>query len=225
MLLVVLGVVYTSTAESSHNAVVANATASMWQELNEHCTAGKCTLHSGSKRKMDGIANTTDCKGRLLAYEYGLLKIPARAPQLESFDALELSVTCGVTRPKEIHRRHYNTSAYTIGYDGDGGDTAAVFYVAAEGGDDEGLGLADAPFATIHQALEATRRASSPAAASTPKAIVLQAGVHYLNATIKLGAADSGLTITAAKGAEGRVTVSGGVLLRPKWSKSTRPSE
>lgn len=69
-----------------------------------------------SKRKMDQESNTTDCKGRLLAYEYGLLKIPARAPQLESFDALELATTCGVTRPTEFrqqslqHRSNENVS-------------------------------------------------------------------------------------------------------------------
>ena len=44
--------------------------------------------------------NTTDCKGRLLAYEFGLKLIPARKPQLESLDALELSSGCGVTRPR-----------------------------------------------------------------------------------------------------------------------------
>lgn len=54
---------------------------------------------------MDQESNTTDCKGRLLAYEYGLLKIPARAPQLESFDALELATTCGVTRPTEFRQQ------------------------------------------------------------------------------------------------------------------------
>lgn len=99
-----------------------------------------------------------------------------------------------------------------------------VFYVAAEGGDDAGLGLADAPFATIHQALAATR-AAAVTRLSAPKAIVLQKGVHYLEKTIELGQADSGLTITAAKGAEGLVTVSGGVRLNPKWSKSTRHSK
>ena len=52
--------------------------------------------------------------------------------------------------------------------------------------------------------------------------ILSQAGVHYLNATIDIGAKDSGLTLTAAAGAAGKVTVSGGLLLTPKWTKSTR---
>ena len=47
-----------------------------------------CSLAKGSK--LAAIANTTDCKGRLLAYEYGLMLIPDRKPQLESFDASTL---------------------------------------------------------------------------------------------------------------------------------------
>ena len=62
-------------------------------------------------------------------------------------------------------------------------------------------------------------RTASPS--SAPKSIVLQAGVHYLNETIALAASDSGLTLMATPGAEGKVTVSGGVLLAPTWSKST----
>ena len=34
----------------------------------------------------------------MLAYEYGLKIIPARKAQLESFDALNLETSCGVTR-------------------------------------------------------------------------------------------------------------------------------
>jgi hypothetical protein len=47
---------------------------------------------------LNSVSNTTDCKGRLLAYEYGLSLIPDRAPMPEVFDALELA-GCGVTPP------------------------------------------------------------------------------------------------------------------------------
>ena len=74
------------------------------------------------------------------------------------------------------------------------------------------------PYCTVDHALAAARASSAPA-----KTIVLQPGTHYLNATIALGAADSGLTITAAPGSPpGSVVVSGGVLLKPTWTRSSR---
>ena len=85
--------------------------ASMWRELEAHCSAGRCTRATGTRADVssaalwaDKIRDTptgaaTDCKGRMLAYEYGLKLLPSRKPQLESFDALELHTTCGVTRP------------------------------------------------------------------------------------------------------------------------------
>ena len=54
-------------------------TAPMWAELESHCAAGLCEVAEGSK--LGQMANTTDCKGRMLAYEFGLKLIPARAPQ------------------------------------------------------------------------------------------------------------------------------------------------
>ena len=51
-------------------------TAPMWAELESHCAAGLCEVAEGSK--LGQMANTTDCKGRLLAYEYGLKLLPER---------------------------------------------------------------------------------------------------------------------------------------------------
>ena len=48
---------------------------------------------------------------------------------------------------------------------------------------------------------------------------------HFLDATVELGAADSGVTITAAPGSKpGSVIVSGGMPLAPTWKQSTRKS-
>ena len=141
-------------------------------------------------------------------HRFGLTLIPARKPQLESFDALELDSGCGVTRPIEVA---FTPASLAL-------PAGVAFHVAPEHGDDALAGSEDAPFRTIHRALAATRAAPSAA----PKSIVLQAGVHYLNATMELAAADSGLTITAAPGAEGKVTVSGGLLLTPTWTKSPK---
>ena len=161
--------------------------------------------------KLDPEMNTTDCRGRLLAYEFGLKLIPARKPQLESFDALELDSGCGVTRPTEVA-----VAPAPLSLPADG----VAFHVDHEHGDDATAtpGSDAAPFRTVHRALAAARAAPL----GVPKSIVLKAGIHYLNATIELGAADSGLTITAAPGDEGKVTVSGGVLLSPTWTKSSK---
>jgi len=181
----------------------------MWDELHAHCAKGLCNTSFGSK--LDGLANTTDCKGRLLAYEYGLTRIPARKPQLEVFDALTLSTECGVTRPTSSSKL---ASMQLPGQ----ATTARVFHVDPVAGSDSTEGHEFTPFLTVHRALLATRAL----VAGLPKTIVLKAGLHILNSTIELGAGDSGLTITAAPGAEGKVTVSGGVVLRPKWTKSSR---
>jgi hypothetical protein len=194
----------------------------MWRELEEHCTQGRCAIPTGSRDDTSGfdrwvgkgdeqLTNTTECKGRMLAYEYGLKIIPARAPQLEAFDALELETNCGVTRPTALGQPP--PVALHVPAD------ALTFHVDYTGGNDGAAGTENHPFQTIHRALAATRAAG---AAGAPKSIVLKAGTHYLNETIELGTKDSGLTLTAAPGAEGKVTVSGGLKLSPTWSKSTR---
>ena len=71
--------------------------AGMRLELESACARGECRKHSNTS---DGIKNTTECHGRLTAYEFGLSLIPLRSPQIESFDALELE-SCGITRPAD----------------------------------------------------------------------------------------------------------------------------
>lgn len=70
----------------------------MWAELSSACSRGVCFRHSNSSA---AVSNTTDCKGRLLAYEYGLQLQPLRGPMPEVFDALELE-SCGVTPPPAV---------------------------------------------------------------------------------------------------------------------------
>ena len=45
----------------------ATDTGRMWRELEAHCGKGLCALAVGSR--LSPTANSTDCKGRLLAYE------------------------------------------------------------------------------------------------------------------------------------------------------------
>ena len=100
------------TPSASSAATTEPDIAGMWRELEAHCSAGRCTRAKGSRADdssaalwQDKITDSptgaaTDCKGRMLAYEYGLKLLPSRKPQLESFDALELHTTCGVSRPR-----------------------------------------------------------------------------------------------------------------------------
>ena len=195
---------------SSWAGAAAVDTAAMWRELESHCARGLCTLATGSQ--LSALANTTDCKGRMLAYEYGLTLIPSRKPQLESFDALQLDTTCGVTRPPaalEALAVPQLPAAAAVG---------AAFYVSADGDDNSATGDVRAPYRTVYRALAAARASSAAA-----KSIVLKPGTHYLNQTIALTQVDSGTTIAAEPGAPaGSVIVSGGVPLTPSWKKSSR---
>ena len=165
----------------------------MWRELEEYCAKGLCSLSKGSR--LSPVANTTDCKGRLLAYEYGLTLLPNRKPQLESFDALQLHSTCGITRPKELPALSPSLELRN------------------------GISITVSPGESIHAAL-AQARALPP---QTRKNIILEPGTHFIDQTIQLGPADNGLTLSAAPGsAPGSVIISGGVPLTSKWTKSSR---
>ena len=226
LLLVVVGSLVAAAHGSSASAASSDVdTAAMWRELEAHCSAGRCGLATGTAADRSGAAlwedkitdsptgAATDCKGRMLAYEYGLKLLPSRKPQLESFDALELHTTCGVTRP--------TLSSGAAGIVPElRTPSGATFHVDYALGSDGGPGDATSPFQTIHRALAACRAASASA-----KNILLKPGTHFLNATLELGPGDSGTTIAAAPGsAQGAVTVSGGVLLSPTWKKSSRES-
>ena len=142
----------------------------MWREMESHCAAGKCALADGSR--LSATANTTDCRGRLLAYEYGLTLQPARKPQLESFDALQLATTCGVTRPPAVRVTNLPLNIPNNG---------TSFFVDPRYGLDSRAGGIMSPFRTIHRALDAARSFS----ADITKTIVLQPGIHFLNKTLR----------------------------------------
>ena len=199
------------------SATSSAASSSMWREMRAHCSAGLCKPASGSRL----TAPATECHGNLLAYQYALSLIPSRAPMREVFDALELATSCGITPPSD--------AAVPLSIGGapmnswTSGKVGPSFWVAADStGADTNAGTESSPFATIQRALQATRSASESTKSAT---IVLKKGaVHYLTETIALGAADSGLTITAEPSAlVGEVAVSGGIVLPPSiWRRSSR---
>eukprot|EP01043_Picozoa_sp_COSAG02_P029584 COSAG02_NODE_1848_length_10680_cov_53.675551_5_plen_486_part_00 len=179
----------------------------MRSELQAACARGECRKHSNTTE--GSILNTTECHGRLLAYEFGLSLIPLRAPQIESFDALELE-SCGITRPANTPLPPIKLNVSSAG--------TTVFVDPAKGSDNNGsaAGGAKAPFATITGALAVLRKSPGP------RTMILRGGVHYLQETLDLTPSDSGLTISGVPSGEEEAYISGGELLPElTWTKVT----
>jgi hypothetical protein len=138
--------------------------------------------------------------------------MPERAPLRDVFDALQLATTCAITPPAAPPSTSFfkPLSAAEVG----AACPAAAFYVDPSAGSDGGAGTRAAPFKTLPRALAATR-AGGPRAPGAAACIVLRPGAHFLGATVQLGAADSGLIVTALAGDAAPAWVSGGVPLPP----------
>ena len=98
--------------------------------------------------------------------------------------------------------------------------SAPEIYVAAEGSpcSDAGPGTEAAPLCSLHAAAAAARTRHTGGARAT---VVLRGGVHRLNRTLALGAADSD-TMWAAYPGE-KPVVSGGVRLVSTWQRASAP--
>jgi hypothetical protein len=173
---------------------------------------------------------------------------PWRPSFRDIFDALELAVLCGDAPPRQlVSGRALNNDGGgkaaraplgrpSVGFPLDTATSSsssavqtAWFVSAGASGDDRaGDGTATRPFATVGAALDAVRRArmvmrqQSPQSPQGNHTIVLDAGVHFLNATLVLGPADSGTSISAAAGVE--AWLSGGALIPvgAAWQRSGR---
>jgi hypothetical protein len=87
------------------------------------------------------------------SHRYGLTIIPALAPQLESFDALELGSNCGVTRPTAPLLSSSQTVTATVA---ELPASTTRFHVDPTSGSDQlGNGTEERPFKTLHAALKA----------------------------------------------------------------------
>jgi hypothetical protein len=153
-----------------------------------------------------------ECGMRKLAMKHAQEMQPSR-DHSATFDALELGSLCGVTPPPPGNSAaaHYPLPA-------------GALHVAAAPADRHGR-VADGserfPFLTVGEALQSWRRLHSGSVAPPP--IVLHEGVHFLNETIELTSADSGLTIQSAPGAAGKAWLSGGKplgTLRRAWREA-----
>ena len=153
-----------------------------------------------------------DCGWRALAYAFAVRAQPWRpaAALRDVHDALQLSVLCNTTFPG-----HAPSSPPPPPPPLPPAAAAAAreIFVNASGGDDSAAGTISAPLASIAGALALARAGSG---GGPPATIFLRDGVHRLNATVRLGAADAGLTL-AAYGGE-RATVSGARALALAWS-------
>ena len=159
----------------------------------------------------NGIDPSTDCAMRWLTYNYSVHLLPQRAPLQSVFDALRLQLDCNATLPSTAaalprpSRRASSSPSY-----------AATYFADAVHGSDSNPGTQAAPFATIGRAVAASR--SGP----RPPQIVLRNGTFYLPSTIELGAADSGLSITAFP-SESPVLSGGVPLAAMKWTSFQPP--
>eukprot|EP01060_Flectonema_neradi_P033223 TRINITY_DN550_c0_g1_i1.p1 TRINITY_DN550_c0_g1~~TRINITY_DN550_c0_g1_i1.p1 ORF type:complete len:848 (+),score=215.29 TRINITY_DN550_c0_g1_i1:43-2586(+) len=145
------------------------------------------------------VKDTTECHFRLLSYQTSLKRLPALAPNVDVFDALDLMTMCQVTRPtpKTVPWPSFSTPS-------------AAFYVDYEKGSDSNDGSQSRPFKTVGKAVTASRSSST-------KTILLRKGIHFLPDTINLSQEDSGLTIQNYNGEE--AWMSGGVELQTNWQE------
>lgn len=149
----------------------------------------------------------TDCAVRGLLLEHA----QHIQPQLSSanlghvFDSLELAGSCNATRPAPAAPAPPPPAT----------PKAALFVDFAKGSDESGTGVEGSPLKTVAKALQL-------AASGKADAIVLRAGVHFLESTLELTPAHSDLLITSYCSGSAPcedVWLSGGIPLPPadKW--------
>ena len=164
--------------------------------------------------RAQAAAASLDCQAWQLQYEFSTRLLPDRGVLRDVFDALALDTKCGVSPPGPVESTVYVKPlamaelAFTC--------TVGPYFVDAVQGNDSNAGSRESPFQSVLRAVRASREGRSAPGVGVP-CIVLRGGVHFLNATVVLSAADSGLVVT---GADGELAwVSGGVALGPlSWS-------
>ena len=134
-----------------------------------------------------GVSNQLDCSMRRLMYKRANAIQPWRAPHRAVFDSLELASQCGET-PPESTTFQPQPEAPTVP------STEPSVFVDAVRGDDHHLGTEVQPVRTVAAAIDICRQPGGP------RRVVLRAGNHFLNQTLRLGPSDSGLTVTAYPG-------------------------
>ena len=170
-----------------------------------------------------------DCAMRRFSLEYAQQLFPERNGFPEVADALQIERLNCTTTARSSSPSVSSTAAQqqTVSpqpHVAGGVPVAAratattIFADAGTGSDTSGDGSQAHPFGTIEKAVAAAAAfsslPSSRSAASPPGTVVLN-GTFYLNATVELTAAHSGLTITSYSGQE--AIISGGQELALEW--------
>ena len=172
--------------------------------------ASMATLAMASPPSPLDVLRELDCNARRLAMKFAARSQPWRTSSEDLHDALRLSALCGDDTPVASSERAPNSATTTLTPKklcvGD------CYYVQAS----QTFGSAVSPFPGKHEEAEvgrvfasfadapnASRRQDPSKSSRLGKTIVLQDGVHFLNETQVLTAADSGTTITGAAEIDG----------------------
>eukprot|EP00912_Choanoflagellata_sp_UC4_P000607 UC4_evm1s378 len=172
--------------------------------------AMQANASSGYKPDIDGVPLEFICAYRSLAREYGL-KLRPDIDESILFDALMLHDICNQTLSVKGTTSNLSPSASKpISLHS---SASAVF--VSENGNDANPGTRTLPFKTISKGLSASRMLPAP------RAVLIEEGTYYEGSTLSLSELDSGLTLAAAPGSEGKVWITGAAPLPDKleWKK------
>ena len=128
-----------------------------------------------------------ECQMHQLAYDFGLARVGHIATAASALhDALNLAA-CPAEPPTQQRSPNRSAIHESSPVAGAANDASPTFYVATDGSD-ANAGTSVSPFLTLERAQRAARAAKAPAT------VLLRGGRYYLNATLRLGAEDSGTT-------------------------------
>ena len=145
-----------------------------------------------------------DCELRNLAYQYAQKLLPQYGSFEAVHDALQLqNCDISLSSGKLYKRRLFHYQDYK--------EDAVKIYVDAVNGNDENSGDISHPVQSIPKAIELFRSQ----VVRSPTTIYLRKGTYYLEQTITLSAADSGLTIAGYE--DEAPVISGGKLYKFLW--------
>ena len=145
-----------------------------------------------------------DCELRNLAYQYSQKLLPQYGSLKAVYDALQLH-NCDINHSsgKLYEPRQFLYQSYKEG--------TVEIYVDAVNGNDDNAGDISHPLQSLEKAIELFRSQ----VVRSPTTIYLRKGTYYLEHTVMLSPADSGLTIAGYK--DEAPVISGGKLYKFSW--------
>ena len=148
------------------------------------------------------VEPSLDCEIRNLAYQYAQKLLPQYGSLQAVYDALQLQ-NCNINLSSGKYKpRPFLYQSYKEGVE---------IYVDAVNGNDENSGDISHPLQSIVKAIEIFRSQ----VVRSPTTIYLRKGTYYLEETVRLSAADSGLTIAGYE--DEAPVISGGKLYKFSW--------